>query len=167
MNRKFKIEDGYQVIMIFFISLWLEFLKPLMIRQDLITPEITYIPEQNTPEYEKDNLHSTYNLFFMCVCMGFDCIEEFSETLTAVLGTPREHQPGMEVTEEQLFSVALEFCRYYHQQFSYSLGLVLNILEDMRVHLKRHKEELIIWNRTVIDVLEHGVVCEGKFQFGF
>ncbi|MBI3211801.1 MAG: hypothetical protein HYZ47_03855 [Simkania negevensis] len=166
MKRRFIIENGFQIVMLFFISLW-EIIKPKMISLNLINSEIKYIEaEKDTlrAATEKDQLHALNTLFFHIACMGSDCSSEFSEVLVKVLGIPKEKQAGIIVTEEQLFSVAEEFCKLHHERFDHKLGYTLDLLEEMRKHPEKHKEEWALWEKAITDVTEKGLQSAGEFD---
>ncbi|MBI3211802.1 MAG: hypothetical protein HYZ47_03860 [Simkania negevensis] len=162
MERRFIIEDGFQIVMIFFEYLW-ELVKPRMVSLRLITSKIHYT-DIGKLATQPDELLTIYELFFEVACLGFDCIGEFSRILTKVLGIPKEKQASIIVTEEQLFSIAEEFCKLHHERFDHKLGYTLDLLEDLRKHPEKHKEEWALWEKAITDVTEKGLQSAGEFD---
>lgn len=66
-----------------------------------------------------------------------------------------------------VFQLAIDFCDFFNKRYQKegldSLRFALDWLEDMKKNPQAHKKEWDIWNKTVVDVTEHGHKSMGFF----
>ncbi|MCB1067227.1 MAG: hypothetical protein KDK56_03485 [Simkania sp.] len=141
-----------------------------MIEKGLINPEIL-----NPQEFEKasptakikDNIYDGNHFVFATVCSDpagpGDYFEEVIEARMKI--PPLKQHDGLIVSEEMLFQLAIDFCRYFNDKFDEygertkrrdSLGFAIGWLEDMRHYPDKHKAEWKIWEKTIEYVLSPG-----------
>lgn len=171
MDRRFSVEDGFQIVMLFLTDFWWNFLKHEMVNKSLINQE-EMTPEQRkiaSPEdREKDDLHANNNFFFLIVCDGTSD-KKFEEAISQRMSiSPSDQHRGLIMKESQLFLLGIDFCRQFNEQ-NYkksgknSLMFAINWLENMRNHPEEHGVEWNIWNKSVVDVTERGQKSLGFF----
>ncbi|MGE0197400.1 MAG: hypothetical protein AB7N99_08910 [Simkaniaceae bacterium] len=150
MREKISIEDGFQVIMLFFQSFWYNFLKSKAIKtlsKDLV----------------EDN-----DFFFLTICMGSSADKYFEEVIERRMKTPpvKQHD-GLVVDDKMLFQLSIDFCEYFNERFQKkgndSLSFAIDWLEDMRKNPQDHAKEWNMWNQVIIEVTEHGEKSLGFF----
>ena len=170
MKREFSIEDGFQVIMIFFEPFFWGLIKSEMVKKGLIN-----LQKLNPEEFElasieeklKDDLHGDNGFFFFIVCDGTSD-KYFEEVIEQRMNIPpiKQHQ-GLIVQEDLLLQLAIDFCEYFNKRFQEegrdSLRFAINWLEDMRKNPDKHKAEWEMWNKVVVDVTKHGQKSLGFF----
>ncbi|WP_420421825.1 hypothetical protein [Simkania sp.] len=170
MTRQFVMEKGFQIVIFFLMDFWQNFLKELMVEKNLIT-SAKLNPEKreqiSAEDKIKDDLHDNYHFVFATVCGDpagpGDYFEEVIEARMKI--PPLKQHDGLTVSEEMLFQLAIDFCRYFNNKFDEycekterrgSLCFAIDWLEDMRRHPDKHKTEWKIWEKTIEYVLSPG-----------
>lgn len=157
------METGFQIVMLFLVRLWIEFLKEKMISLALIRETLALSELAG----ERDgNLYNLNDFFFITVCDGTSA-DYFEKVIEDTLHMPPIKQMGMQVREDTLFQLTIDFCRFVNKRFAVtmedSLKFAIDWLEEMRRRPEQHQTEWEIWNKTVIDVTEHGARPGGLF----
>ncbi|MCP5505037.1 MAG: hypothetical protein H7A41_07790 [Chlamydiales bacterium] len=170
MKRDLAIEDGFQIIMLFLRDFWWEFLKGIMVKRELICPEVNKVRNKKGTlkcVSKKDKLHDDNDFFFLVVCDGTsdDYFEKVIEQRMNI--PPIEQHDALVVHEDTLFQLAIDFCEYFNKRFQEegrdSLRFAIDWLEEMRKQPEEHKTEWEIWNQVIIDVIENGQKSLGFF----
>ena len=169
MNKKFSIADGYQIVMLFLTDFWWNFLKGVMIERGLIYPKISQFRNQEgqlVRASSEDELHRDNDFFFLSVCDGTSD-DYFANIIERKLDIPKPDQSGINIDEETVFQLAIDFCNYFNTKYQEEkkdpLRFAIDWLEDMRNHPQKHKTEWNIWNKTIINVIDNGQKSLGFF----
>jgi hypothetical protein len=162
-KKKFTIEVGFQIVMLFLVGFWLDFLKKKMIDQGYIKQSLI---ESRSAGEKIGKLYKHNDLFFLTVCDGTSP-DYFEEVIERHLGIPKGEQKGVQVTEEVLFQLTIEFCEFVSERFSVTmkdpLRFAITWLIEMKKHPEDHETEWGIWRSTIIDVIEKGARSAGDF----
>lgn len=168
--RKFSIEDGFQIVMLFFRDFWWNFLQELMIEKGIIHSKISKIKAIDgtlKPASKKDALHDMNDYFFLTVSDGTsdDYFEKVIEKRMKI--PPNKQHQGLIVSEESLFQLAIDFCKHFnshlHDEGENSLMFAIEWLEDMKNHPDLHNTEWKIWKNTIIKVTKEDEKSLGSF----
>lgn len=168
MDRVFSIEDGFQIIMLFLQDFWFKFLKLKMISENLINKDFTNkVDLQASDEERRKNILHDRNWYFFAIVSDGTSADYFEKVIENTLQIPPIKQMGMQVEESTLFQLMIDFCRFVNKRFAVtmedSLKYAIDWLEEMRKDPKEHQTEWEIWNKIVIDVIEHGARSGGLF----
>ncbi|MCP5506524.1 MAG: hypothetical protein H7A38_06545 [Chlamydiales bacterium] len=150
MNREFSVKDGFQVIMLFFQSLWYNVLKPEAV--SVLTPEVI-----------EDN-----DFFFLTVCIGSSADKYFEKVIERTMKIPPKYQHnGLYIRQEMLFKLSIDFCEYFNERFQKkgndSLRFAIERLEKMIKFPQEYSKEWGIWDQMVKGVTQHGEKSLGFF----
>ena len=106
MNRKFSIESGFQIAMLFSMLFWFNFLKNVMVNKGLISNKKMSpdeIKSASTEDKIKDDLHSKNDFFFLTICNG-KSDDRFEKSVEKRLNVSRNKQhEGLIIKEKILF----------------------------------------------------------------
>ena len=136
------VNQGYKIGLTFFIDLW-----------PLLEPKVKELDVD-----ESDTL-IMHELFFYEVCSGFESSAEWIEAVSRVKYVPREQQKQLGLTETELFSCALEFCKLHNERWKNILDYTVRHLESIQRHPEQHPLEWDIWKKT----REHIGMYPGSF----
>ena len=170
MNRKFSIENGFQIVMLFSMLFWWKFLKKVMVNKGLINNQKLTPKEKESASTEdkiKDDLYFKNDFFDLTICNGksYDRFEKAIEKRLHI--SPNKQHEGLIVKEKVLFQLAIDLCEQFNDEYykgcdKNSLKFAISWLEDMLKNPKAHKVEWNLWSQTIIDVME-----KGQKSFGF
>lgn len=132
-NQKFSVEKGYDISLIFFLSLW-----------TLIEPEIKVFHK---------SAFFTNVLFFHEVCSGFEVHAEWNESVYRVKKIPKENQKSILLSESEVFLCALEFCKLFNERFESQLPYTVNLLEGMQKDPNFYNKEWSLWKNAIDRVM--------------
>jgi len=129
-ERNISIEQGFNICLLFFNDLW-----------PSTEPKLTKL----------DGDEATVNeLFFLSVCMGFECSAQWNQAVYRVTKIPKEEQKkGFKISEKEVFLSMFEFSKIYNKIFKFKLIYVLNLLESMLAHPMDYYFEWSTWEGAV------------------
>lgn len=128
----FSVEQGFNVCLLFYNYLW-----------PVIKPRVEALGEE---------AFVVHKLFFLDVCMGFECSGDWNEAIYLETGVHKEAQKiGFKLSEQKLLSCTAEFCKLYNEIFKGQLGYILQILESMEANPDSYPVEWPLWKKALID----------------
>jgi hypothetical protein len=171
-NRKFDIEDAYQIFVLFMQHFWWDFLRYVMAEKGLINEGLT--PEEfdraNSDEQGKSELaEANYFVFNIVTGDPSGCADYLEQIIEKTLNIKSTRKlKNFTISEEILFQLIVDFCIHFNSQFkSYpedSICFAINWLEDMRKHPEEHKQEWNMWNECIQDVIIEGYKSSANFS---
>ena len=139
MIKKNSAEHAFEATRVFFYCFWHQILEPLFLKF-----------EEETKETWIDNYQEIF--FINSTLSNYDL--EFSDCITRLFGVPPEEQLEMELTEDQAFDLAVEYCRVWHETQGGHFQFTLDMLDDMKKNPDKHKDAWDLWKRIRIDLTE-------------
>ena len=140
MPKKFTVEQGYTIAMLFFFGLW-----PIL--------------EPNVREEEART--GTYSLFFVTIPTGDDWGEAiWNETIRLLMQIPKKEQGSLQLSLPEIFACCLKFCKFHNEQY-YEGRLIygVQLLENMQADPKGYSAEWAIWKDAVEKTLHDHMDC--------
>lgn len=129
-EKNISIEQGFTICLNFFSSLW---------------PSME--PKLQDMGHEESIINE---LFFLDVCMGFECSAQWNEAVFRITKVSKQDQrKGLKLTEKETFLCAFEFCRIYDKIFKFQLSYILNLVQSMLDHPSQHALEWGLWKKWV------------------
>lgn len=170
MDSMLSIEDGYQIVMLYLTDLWIKVIKNQMIKNGSINSKISQTKDDKgffRRDTLKDQVHFDSDFFFIIVSDGTSD-NYFEEVIEKRMGIPpTEQHKGLNVSEDQVFQLCIDFCEFFNERFLKegrdSLRFAIDWLKDMRENPDDHKKEWEMWNQVVVDVTEKGAKSLGFF----
>jgi hypothetical protein len=144
MVERFTVEEGYAISLMFFLELW-----------TLIEPVIAV----TTIDL------NTYILFFREVCLGYEASAEWIEAVRRATGFSRMEQKTLKLSDGQLFSCAIEFCKLHNERWDSEIDYAVQFLDSMKKDPDKHRREWDLWETTKTDYMSKRVKFTRNFDW--
>ncbi len=143
MKQEITVEEGYHISLGFFYELW-----------PLVEPHV-----QHSEEIKNVNV-----LYFCIVCSGDEASTEWKQAVFRAKKIPNEKLRQAKLSEDDLFSCAIEFCKLHNERWEGNLDYTLQLLESMKANPEKHPKVWQLWKRTIEEVLVKHMTC-GHFNY--